>query len=56
MPGGSESTPDGSGAKNDTFEEKLEKKNSVFGAIFFTDFCGGMGEASAPTAKAPIYQ
>ena len=52
----SKCTPDGSEAKSDSFEEKLKKKNSVFGAIFCTDFCGGMGEASAPTAKAPIYR
>ena len=29
------STPDGSGAKSDTFEEKLKKKTASFGGHFF---------------------
>ena len=43
--GAPNSTPHGSGAKCDIFEEKLKKKTSVFGAHFIFDFLrGGMVE------------
>ena len=32
------STPDGSGAKSDTFEEKLKKKMASFGGLFLRFF------------------
>ena len=37
-------TPDGSGAKSDSFEEKLENEISVFGANLFWVFWEGMAE------------